>query len=154
SNGELSNAIQFTYRSDVSTPQITSFTPDHDFTSGGALVTINGTDFVPADIAVRFGDRTAKVQSGATTTKVIVKAPENLEGPVSILVANADGGEATNGPFTYMAQTPLTPVITELLPSQGFRESTTVITVHGQPRSFAPGTTATVGGLPAVTSYF
>jgi Tol biopolymer transport system component len=152
--GRSSDSLPFTYRTGVSTPRITSVDPQTGSTEGGTTVTILGTGFVQGATVVRFRGRVA-VLTASTTTSLTVTTPEHLVGPAPVVLTNPDNGEAiADAQFVYVMPPPLMPIITSLMPSQGFRQVTTAITVHGEDRSFAEGTTATVGGILAPVSFY
>ncbi len=85
----------------MSDPVITSVTPASGPTTGGSAVTLSGVDF-QAGATVLFGGAAGAVTS-VTSTSIKVTNPAGTAGPVTITVANPDGGSVTMAAaFTYV----------------------------------------------------
>jgi hypothetical protein len=101
-SGTLANG--FTY---IAPPSVTSVTPNTGSTSGGADVTVTGTDFVQG-ATVTFGGDAADPVAFISSTELLATVPPHAAGPVDVVVTNPDGqsGTLANG-FTYLAPTQL-----------------------------------------------
>jgi len=130
----------FTYVSTA--PTVASVTPNSAPATGGATVTITGTNFV-GGASVAFGSTAASdvVVVGATT--ITATAPAHSGGIVSVTVTNPDtqAGTLTNG-FTYVLPPP---IITGVAPSSGSTIGGAAVTVSGS--EFAAGATLKFGGV-------
>ncbi len=88
---------------DDNTPFINGLSPSSGLTNGGAVVTINGTNFA-SGATVTFGGATGTSVNIESSTKLTCNAPAHAAGPVDVVVTNPDQQTATlpNG-FTYNA---------------------------------------------------
>jgi Tol biopolymer transport system component len=148
-NGEASNEVQYTYSTGLTAPSITSLNPANPTgpVTGGTVVTINGSGF--SGPSVRFGASAGSV-TNSTGNQITVTAPASAAaGPVSIVVQNGNGTTAVaSAPFTYTPVGPVSaPSLQPLTPASGPITGGTAITITGT--QFAPGSTVTVGGVPA-----
>ncbi len=101
-------------------PVINEITPNKGSVAGGDIITIEGSNFAVHDsrynVVVKIGDKTASVQDGSTSEKLLVKLPSSkVLGPVDVYVKNIEPlGETTaKNSFTYTSS----PTITSLSPS-------------------------------------
>jgi len=83
-------------------PTITALTPDWGSSAGGTMVTVNGTGFSAAGLAVKFGavDAVATVVNDTTLT---LTAPSNLIRPVKVTVTTVNGTGTSAIDFRYLA---------------------------------------------------
>jgi Tol biopolymer transport system component len=147
---EASNEAQYMYVANLTAPSITTFAPNTATTAGGGSMTITGNDFTAGAVSVRFGPTAAVVAPGSTANSITVTIPPAaVAGPVPIVVQNSNGTTAvSNSPFTYTFVPPnAAPSIQPLTPNSGPVTGGTSITISGS--NFAPGSTVTVGGVPA-----
>ena len=149
-NGGLeTDPVSYTYTNAVSAPTITNLAPSTGFVTEtpDPPVTISGTGFVNG-ATVRFGETPSASVTFVSANQLNVTAPDVLvAGPVSVVVTNPDGGSAASpAPFVY-ANVPALPNITSVIPQNGLATGGTSITLVGA--GFQPGSTVTVGGVPA-----
>lgn len=95
----------------VPQPTISSISPNSGPTSGGATVTITGTNLADAS-AVTFGGNAA-THFTATATSISAEVPARAAGAVAVVVT-APGGTAT-GAYTYVGA----PTISTISPNSG-----------------------------------
>lgn len=121
------------------TPTLSSFSPGTG--SPGTTVTVSGSGFTGAT-AVKFGivAATSFTVVNATTINTIVPA-NAVTGKIAVTTGGGTATSANN--FT------VGPIITGLLPTQGAPGS--VVLVQGL--NFVSGTTVTINGVPATTTY-
>lgn len=140
--GTATGRDSFTY---ITTPEITSITPNEGANTGSTAITIAGAEFVEG--------ATVTVNGQAATSVVVVSAaeitcetPAGTTGTADVVVTNTDGGTVTEEDgFTYVS----TPEITTVTPSEGEEAGGTAITIAGA--EFAEGATVTVGGQAATS---
>jgi hypothetical protein len=129
----------------ASAPTISSLSQTAGGLSGGAGVTINGSNFrtIPGKPTVAFGGAAATV-GAVTASTIAVTTPAHGAGPVNVVVTNADGTNATlsNG-FTYVSP----PTVTVISPSAGPIGGGAAVTVSGT--GFATGLILKLGGTQA-----
>ena len=124
-------------------PTITSLSPTSGSASGGAPVTISGSNFV-SGATVTFGGTAATVTS-ITATTIAVTTPAHAAGTVSVVVTNPDGQSATlTNSFSY---TTPGPTIKSVSPTSGSRSGGTIVTISGT--NFVSGAVVTFGGSKA-----
>jgi hypothetical protein len=140
----LSNEVSVSFAAPPSAPpQVTTLSPASGPTSGGTVVTITGSNFVPG-VKVLFGSTPAVVTS-LTSTTITATAPAHVAGPVTVSVVHPDGGLATEASaFTYVAQSP---VLTSVSPSRGSVAGGNTVVLTGE--NFGPGTEVTFDGVVA-----
>jgi len=86
------------------TPTISSLSPNRGLTSGGELVTLNGTNL--RDVSVVLGGFSATVTETTSTFARFV-APPHAAGPVDVVVTSVTGAASTaNDAYTYVALPP------------------------------------------------
>jgi len=93
----------------VSTPTITSISPNSGPPAGGTFITITGTGFL-TDPYVSLGGESCSDVGWVSDAEITCKTPARGEGLVDVFVENADGGDGTllNG-FTYLVIAPPPP---------------------------------------------
>jgi hypothetical protein len=124
----------FTY---VAPPVISSLSPSAVPTSGGATVTINGSNLQPgATIAV--GGALVPTLTGSATA-LSFTAPAGQAGPAPVTVTNPDGQSATAS-LTYVPP----PTVSGVSPASGRTSGGQPATVSGT--GFLPGVTVRIGG--------
>jgi len=100
----LSSADQFTYVTPAPppAPAVTGVSPPSGPMSGGAYVTIDGTNFTGA-MSVSFGGVAAVYYDVMSSTEIMAEAPADTAGVVDIAVTTAGGTSATSAydHFTY-----------------------------------------------------
>ncbi|TAJ17819.1 MAG: cell shape-determining protein [Dehalococcoidia bacterium] len=125
-------------------PIVSSVSPSTGSPSGGTVVTITGSGFVPG-ATVLFGGQPATNVVVVGMTSITAVTPASTAGPVTVLVSNAAGSVGgLNSAFTY---TLTAPVLSAIAPSTGFTGGGTAVTLTGT--GFTPGATVTFGGLAA-----
>ena len=118
STGQQSSpSSQVSYTAPVSvSPTVTSLSPTSGPTTGGTVVTINGTNFV-AGAAVRVGGALASSVTVLSATQVRATTPPGTAGARDVQVTNPNGQSATRtGGFTYTAPGP---TLTAVSPTSG-----------------------------------
>jgi hypothetical protein len=138
---------KFTYVA-APAPSITQITPASGSTSGGALVTIVGSNFSGAT-GVSFGG-TSVTPAGFTVlsdTAIVALAPANSPGTVDVSVTTPSGTSAAVSAdrFTYALAS--APSITGVSPNSGGPAGGTVVTISGSNLGEANG--VSFGGIPA-----
>src|SRR5262249_19991229 len=141
----LTAADRFDYTPTASpfTPTVTSVTPNFGSPSGGAAVTITGTNFNTAtDVA--FGGTLVTGFTIVSDTAITTTAPPGTD-TVDVAVTNPDGTSAANAAdqFSYG------PLITRVSPVDGSGGGNTKVTISGHNFRGAGG--VTFGGIEALT---
>lgn len=141
SNAVLINA--FTYQPD--NPTILSMTPNTGPVSGGTAVLITGSNFTPST-TVTIGGVAASNIHFVNSTLLTATIPAYVNGSLNadVVVDNGVASAALVGGFTYVA---IAPTLISVLPNTGDPSGGTTITLTGT--GFSPGTTVTIGGIPA-----
>jgi len=113
----------------VSTPTITSISPESGPTAGGTLLSITGTGFLPL-ARVYLGEGIDCEVETISDTTITCKTPLTFWPDVyGVTVVNDDGGYAVSLPgFTYLRSTP---TITSVSPNSGTIAGGTPITITG-----------------------
>jgi parallel beta-helix repeat protein len=116
-------ADQFTY---IPAPTVTGISPSSGPVAGGTTVTITGTSL--ANASVKFGTKTATIQSN-TATQIVVLSPAGVAGTVDVTVTNANGVSVTStaDQFTYVG----VPTVTAISPTLGPAAGGTSVTITG-----------------------
>lgn len=136
---ELSNAVALTFNA-APTPSATTVTPNS--ATVGSTITVNGSGFSPF----------ATVTAGGVPATVLTAAPQQITFAMPA-AATCGGQVVVRNPDGQTASLPFnpTPTITSQVNTQGPAAGGTTYVVIGT--GYAPGTTATIGGVPAnVTS--
>ncbi|MSU59683.1 MAG: hypothetical protein EXS35_16210, partial [Pedosphaera sp.] len=127
----------------VPPPTITSITPASCPDSGGAFVTITGSNFV-SGLSVLFGASNATTVNFSNATLVTVFAPAHPPATVHLTVVNPDGQSAVaSNAFTFVGP----PLITGVTPASGPTAGGTLITITGS--NFVDGLSVFIGGSGA-----
>ena len=136
--GSLTNG--FTY---VTSPTVTSVSPNSGPIGGGTAVTITGTNFV-SGATVTFGSNAATNVVVVSSTSITATTPAGNGGTVTVTVTNPGGliGSLANG-FTYIG----TPTVTSVSPNNGPTGGGTAVTITGT--NFVSGATVTFGSNAA-----
>lgn len=145
----VASAVSTQAYTGVARPTVTLIDPTSGPSTGGTVVTVNGTNFVPGTSIVTFGGQTASANSTGSSTQLFVNAPAGTAGS-SVPVVVTTSGVASTGSvaFTY-SSTVLTPTVTGISPTTGPSTGGTVVTVNGT--NFVPGTSiVTFGGQTAL----
>ena len=109
--------------------------------TGGTVVTVAGSGFVPSDV-VSFGSAPGtNVSVNATGTSLQVTAPSNAAGTVEMTVTTSAGTSATSSVEDLFAYGP--PVVTGVTPDAGAQSGGNTVTVAGS--GFVPGVTVYFG---------
>lgn len=125
-------------------PTISSVVPSSGSPSGGASVTINGTNFISGAI-VKFGGTAATSVVFINDTKLTCVTPAHAAGQVDVVVENIPGisdfrGTLVNG-FNYQGP----PVVTAVSPAFGDVAGGTSVAISGA--NFVSLSTVTFGGV-------
>ncbi|MGK5056656.1 IPT/TIG domain-containing protein [Janthinobacterium sp. LB2P49] len=117
-------ADQFTY---LATPTVSSISPTAGPATGGASVTINGTNFAGVT-AVTFGGTAASSFTFNSPTQITATAPAGT-GTVDVRVTTGGGTSATSAAdqFTYVAA----PTVSSISPASGPATGGTSVTITG-----------------------
>src|SRR6267143_397740 len=93
----------YSYAYQCGTPTVTSINPTAGPTSGGTVVTINGTNFNNSGLAVRFGSTQSASVTFVSDTQIRATSPAGAAGTVHITVTTAAGTSAATAAdqFTY-----------------------------------------------------
>lgn len=125
-------------------PIVSSVSPSTGSPSGGTVVTITGSGFVPG-ATVLFGGQPATNVVVVGMTSITAVTPASAAGPVTVLVSNTAGSVGgLNSAFTYTLTAPL---LSTIAPNTGFTGGGTAVTLTGT--GFVTGATVTFGGLAA-----
>ena len=130
----------YTYYNGLS-PVITSITPVAGVYTGGTIVTITGTNFLPG-ATVTIGGTVCDivgVASGTPVTCMTRAAP--LPGAKSLVLSNPDG---RTGTYNYFNFTGLSPTFTAVSPAQVPAAGGTTIQITGS--NFYPGISVLISG--------
>ncbi len=86
----------------MAAPTITSVSPSSGYTSGGTVVTINGTSFTNSSTVYFGASKSSNVQF-VSTSELVAVSPPGASGTINIAVINAVGQSTPNGvdQFTY-----------------------------------------------------
>lgn len=130
---------------------ITSVSPDHGSTMGGATITVTGSGFTP-DTTVKVGNHWAQTVTYDSSTQLTVVTPASQSiGPVDIMVKNPDGKSATlKDAFTYI----VTPTISNITPNYGVPgedRTTKPVVIYGT--NFDENVTVYFGGVKVEAAF-
>lgn len=127
-------------------PTYTSISPISG--TAGTSATITGTNFISGNTTVTVGGVPATITS-FTTSQLIVTIPTISNSGAQDVVITTPGGQAKGtGVFTYTITAPA-PTCSSFSPTSG--KTGTSVTITGT--NFVPGTTSTVGGVSATTTF-
>ncbi|RKR90482.1 IPT/TIG domain-containing protein [Micromonospora pisi] len=129
-------------------PIASSINPNAGPESGGQLVTITGSNFVPGGTTVVFDGvpgTNVTVAPGGTSLTVVTPAGE--VGPASVVVSTASGDSDSLG-YTYLADGS-DAVVTDLTPTTGPTAGGTLVTITGT--GFTGATGVTFDGVPGTS---
>jgi hypothetical protein len=128
--GGTSNSATFKYV--VPMPTVTNFTPKTGSITGGATVTITGTNFKGTGFtatAVKFGATAATSYTVTSPTTIKAVPPAHVAGTVKVSVTNTAGtGTLTTPQYKYVIPAP---TITSFTPETGLTSGATTITITG-----------------------
>lgn len=129
----------------VPAPVIYAVTPTNGLTTGGAVVTISGTNFL-SGATVKFGANAAASVTFNSATSLTATTPAGAAGLVNVTVTNPDAQSAVlSNAFLY--QLAPAPVITSVSPTNGTTSGGTAVIISGS--GFTSGATVTFGGVSA-----
>ena len=132
----VTNAVELAFVPSAP-PQITLVTPLS--TTPGQTVTVEGTDFVPGVSVDINGTQVTPISTSAT--EIALFYPIGLPCGSTVTVTNPDG-QSDSSPLNPE------PTVTGTLLGMGPAAGNAIFIVQGT--GFAPGTTATIGGAPAM----
>ncbi len=140
-------ADKFTY---ASAPTVTNIAPTSGSTSGGAIVTITGTNFANVT-GVSFGGVAATGFTVVSATSITATSPAESPGTVDVTVSTFGGTSAAGAAdhFTFSAASSA-PVVTAISPASGATAGGTSVTITG---AGFTGATAVKFGTKAATSF-
>jgi hypothetical protein len=106
-------------------PTITNISPTTGSATGGTVVTITGTGFVPGATTITFGTTPAKATSCTSATTCTVQSPPGVG--VALISVHSPGGQFTDNlsPFTYQSS------VTSISPAHGPQAGGTQVTITG-----------------------
>lgn len=105
SDGQFGTLAGFNYVTPGPTPTLSAISSSSGPTSGGASVTLTGTNFV-SGATVTFGASPATNISVTSSSTITATTPPNPAGPVNITVTNPDGQSATLYGIISLLQNP------------------------------------------------
>ena len=148
SSAATPGAATFTYVNPA--PTVTSVTPAQGPTTGGTVVTVDGTNLgTTGSTSVSFGTATVTVLSvNGPGTQLTVRAPADVPGTVTVTVHVGGQTSANDAPaddYTYVLAT--SPVVSSLSPSVGPTTGGTAVVISGAQLTSA--TAVTFGSEPA-----
>ena len=138
----------FAYRGGASPPTVTAVSPTGGPTTGGASVTVTGTNFTGAT-AVKFGTTSASFTVNSATS-ITATSPAGSAGAVDVTVTTSAGTSTTSSAdqFTYTSSPPPAPTVTSVSPTSGPTAGGTSVTITGANFS---GATAVKFGTASAT---
>lgn len=142
-NGSGTAAGAFTYNNP---PTVTSLTPAVGSTSGGFMITLNGSNLTPGTV-VTFGGVASPNVMFIASIALNVEVPANVAGVVDVVVSNLNGDSTLVGGFTYLNP----PTLTSVAPSNGSPLGGETITLTGT--DFTADSTATIDGVNAPLTF-
>ena len=132
--GSVTSSGAYTY---LSSPTISSISPNTGALAGGTTVTISGTGFA-SGATVKFGSSNAASVTVNSSTQITAVTPSGSAGTVNIVITNTDTGTVTaTSAFTYAAL----PTITSLSVTSGTTSGGTSVTISGTNLSGVTGIT-------------
>lgn len=125
---------------DPNAPKIETISPNTGFTTGGAIVTITGTNFAvgKGKTVFYFGNTPATDVKCESTTQCTAKVPEIPDGTggnvkvTAVLAKNAPGASTEPDTFIYITPDPEAPLIERIEPREGPTRGGTEITITGK----------------------
>jgi hypothetical protein len=123
-------------------PTVTSVAPASGPVTGGASVTITGTNLTGAT-SVTIGGVAATGVTVASATSITATTPAHSAGTVNIAVTTPGGTGTGTGLYTYSAA----PSVTAISPNSGTTAGGTSVTITGT--SLTGATSVTIGGVAA-----
>ncbi|MEV0494147.1 beta strand repeat-containing protein [Streptomyces atratus] len=136
--GGTSNSLPYTY---VAAPTLTGLAPNQGPVSGGATVSLTGTNLTGAT-AVKFGATSASF-TVVSATQVTATTPPGTAGPAQVTVTTPGG---TSGGFAYFYVN--APTLSSVAPSQGPVSGGATVTLTGT--SLTGATAVSFGGTAAL----
>ena len=128
----------------ASAPVISSIFPQSGSTSGGTLVTVNGSNF-QTGATVLFGGLIASSVTVSSATQIQAVTPVHIAGTIDVTVRNSDSQSSVlSSGFAYNV---LTPTMVTVSPNTGPATGGTTVTLTGT--NFHPGAVVNFGTLPA-----
>ncbi len=128
----------------VVAPTVTSISPPSGPLSAGTIVTITGVNFT-GTTGVTFGGTAVTGFTVVSDTSITTTAPAHSAGSASVVVTNADGSNAANSLYTYLA----VPAVTSLSPASGSSAGGTSVTITGT--NFTGATGVTIRSMAATS---
>ncbi len=130
-------------------PVLVSVTPSTVSLAGGTVSVASGSALAGlARVLVGGADAGFAIQSDTTVT--ITVPPASQAGPADLVVQDQGGPTATLS-YAFLYVDDLDPARTHFTPTHGPVGGGTGITLSTDNLAIAPGTTVTIGGLPAVS---
>ena len=114
--------------------------------SGGTVVRLFGTGFVPGATSVLFGGVAPSSVSYISSTEIIVSAPAGVPGTVDVAITTPGGTALLTGAFSYLPP----PTISSVAPVKGTTAGGNTLTITGT-NFVSDDTTVTIGGVQATS---
>ncbi|MDR3426029.1 IPT/TIG domain-containing protein, partial [Silvimonas sp.] len=129
-------------------PTLSGLSPITGSVAGGTNVTLTGANLT-GTTSVTFGGVAATNVVVVSDTSVTATVPAYVSGAllVDVTVSNGAANATLTGAFTYLA---VSPTLSTISPNTGSIAGGTVATITGA--GFIPGTTVTIGGIPATVT--
>ncbi len=132
----------FTY-TPAPAPVVSAISPVKGSSTGGTVVTVTGSNFVPG-ATVLLGSTPATNVSFSSATTLTASTPAHTPGAVDVVVRNPDGQAGTkSGAFTYEAAP--APLLSTISPTHGPASGGTQVTLIGN--NFAAGALVMFDGV-------
>ncbi len=125
-------------------PTVSGITPSSGPLSGGASVTITGTNFTGAT-SVTIGGVAATSVTVVSSTSITCATPAGSAGTASVLVTTPGGTNAANTLYSYV----LAPTVATITATSGSANGGTSVTITGT--YFTGATGVSIGGTPATS---
>ncbi|WP_246700860.1 IPT/TIG domain-containing protein [Rhodopseudomonas sp. BR0M22] len=136
--GTATSTGGFTY---VTSPTISTITPNSGPATGGTSVTITGTN-LSGVTSVTIGGAAATLGTN-TATSIVITTPAGTAGARDVVVTTASGSATSTGGFTYT----VTVTVTAITPAVGPTSGGMSVTISGT--NFTGATAVTIGGAAA-----
>jgi IPT/TIG domain len=112
------------------TPSVVSVSPTTGDASGGQMVTVKGTNFLPGQTGVNFGSAPGTAVTVSDPSTLTVTAPALCSGTYDVTVSTPVGTSAQSSSDRFAVRA-AQPTITSITPSTGSSATTTTVTVTG-----------------------
>jgi hypothetical protein len=146
-NGQSATLVNaYTYGTPTTpAPTLTSISPLTGPTTGGTVVTMNGSNFV-SGMTATIGGTAMTAVTYVSATQIRATTPAGTAGAKTIVVTSGSQSATLANAFTYTAPATPGPTLTSVSPTSGPIQGGNTITMTGT--NFVSGATITIGGTP------